>query len=128
MEKGRQLYHSVSDSVAADYPQLKTAILEKFCLKVKTYQTNLRKTKHCECDGEIFKQFVTRLSIYLTRWTETAGKKNTYKDLVDLLLREQFMSSVIQETATFSRERVPKTIEEAGELVQIYREARPKTV
>ena len=52
------------------------------------------------------------------RWIDTAGKK-TYKDLVDLLLLEQFMSSVTQETATFIKERVPKTVEEAGELVQI---------
>ena len=124
MEKARQLYHSISDSVAVDYPQLKTALLEKFCLTAKTYRTKLRKTK--QCNGEIFKQFVTRLSIYLTRWIDMAGKKKTYKDWVDLLLLEQFMSSVPQETVTFIRERVPKTAEEAGELVQIYREAHPK--
>ena len=31
-EKALQLYHSVDDGVAADYPQLKTALLEKFSL------------------------------------------------------------------------------------------------
>ena len=52
-----------------------------------------------------------------------AGKEKTYEDLRDLLLLEQFMSSVPQETATFIRERVPKTVDEAGEFAQIYKEA-----
>ena len=75
MAKARQQYHSISNSVADDYPQLKTALLEKFCLKAKTYQTNLRKTKHC--DGEIFKQFVTRLTIYLAGGSILQGRKPT---------------------------------------------------
>ena len=52
-----------------------------------------------------------------------AGKEKTNEDLTDLLLLEQFMSSVPRETATFIRERVPKTVDEAGEFAQIYKEA-----
>ena len=121
--KALQLYHSVDDGVAADYPQLKTALLEKCCLTAETYRTKLRKAK--PRDGEIFKQFVARLGVCLTRWVDMAGKEKTYEDLADLLLLEQFMSSVPQETATFIRERVPKTVDEAGELAQIYKEAHP---
>ena len=121
--KALQLYHSVDDGVAADYPQLKTALPEKFCLTAETYRTKLRKAK--PRDGEIFKQFVARLSVYLTRWVDMAGKEKTNEDLTDLLLLEQFMSSVPRETATFIRERLPKTVDEAGEFAQIYKEANP---
>ena len=73
--------------------------------------------------GETAHQFVARLQRYFNRWVDMSGCVKDYKDLGDLLIREQFVNTCSAEMALFLRERVPKNISEMVKFADQYLEA-----
>ena len=58
--------------------------------------------------AETASQFMSRLSIYFSRWIGMAKVGQTYDDLRDKMLREQFLLMCHDDLATFLKERMPE--------------------
>ena len=120
--KALEVYNGLVDDEATSYEALTNALRAHFRLTPERYREKLRNSKRLE--GETFQQFVVRLETFLKRWLTLSEKKETFEDLKDLILREQLMSVVPADLATFIRERNPATIQDAAGLAQHYVEAR----
>ena len=120
--KALEVYNGLVDEEATSYEALTNALRAHFHLTPERYREKLRNSKRLE--GKTFQQFVVRLETFLKRWLTLSEKKETFEDLKDLILREQLMSVVPADLATFIRERDPATVRDAAVLAQHYVEAR----
>ena len=119
--KGLQVYTSMPQEYAEDYPALKAALLKRYELTEEGFRNKFRLSKPEK--GETVFQFVSRLSRYFKRWTELSEISKTFTALQDLMIREQFLSACSTEMALFLRERVPKDIPEMTKLAEQFLEA-----
>ena len=120
--KAREVYSLMSDEKAADYDQLKNALLNRFKFTADEYRKRFREAKRQP--QETPQEFATKLELSLTRWQELAGKNNTYEDLRDLILLEKYIEGVAYEMAKFILEHEPKTLEEAVRYALLFESAR----
>jgi transposase InsO family protein len=120
--KAREAFDQLPLEETSNYDALKTALLFLFQSTPDTYRSKFRSVR--KAGNETFPQFVHRLTELLKRWVCLAGKKEEFKDLCDLIVQEQLLSSVTDDLALFIRERSPKTATEAAECAQRFVEAR----
>lgn len=66
---------------------------------------------------------MARLENYFSRWLELGKVKNTFKDVVDLMLREQFLNICNKELSLFLRKHDCKSAEKLTELADKFLEA-----
>ena len=119
--KGLQVFSSMPSDEALQYDVLKKALLKRYEMTEEGFRNKFRHTKPEQ--GETAHQFVARLQRYFDRWVDMSGCVKEYKDLADLLIREQFVNTCSAEMALFLRERVPKNISEMVKLAEQYLEA-----
>ena len=119
--KGLQVYTSMPQEYAEDYPALKAALLKRYELTEEGFRNKFRLSKPEK--GETVFQFVSRLSRYFKRWTELSEISKTFTALQDLMIWEQFLSACSTDMALFLRERVPKDIPEMTKLAEQFLEA-----
>ena len=119
--KGLQVFSSMPSDEALQYDVLKKALLKRYEMTEEGFRNKFRHTKPEQ--GETAHQFVARLQRYFNRWVDMSGCVKEYKDLADLLIREQFVNTCSAEMALFLRERVPKNISEMVKLAEQYLEA-----
>ena len=119
--KGLQVFSSMPSDEALQYDVLKKALLKRYEMTEEGFRNKFRHTKPEQ--GETAHQFVARLQRYLNRWVDMSGRVKKYKDLANLLIREQFVNTCSAEMALFLRERVPKNISEMVKLAEQYLEA-----
>ncbi len=120
---GRALlvYSSLDDMDADDYDILKEAILKRYALTEEGFRVKFRNAK--PEGSESPSQYVTRMWNYLNRWIELSGTKKEYGDVIDLLLREQFLKSVSKDLAIFLKIRKPHDVSEMARIAEQYTEA-----
>ena len=119
--KGLQVFSSMPSDEALQYDVLKKALLKRYEMTEEGFRNKFRHTKPEQ--GETTHQFVARLQRYFNRWVDMSGCVKEYKDLADLLIREQFVNTCSAEMALFLRERVPKNISEMVKLAEQFLEA-----
>ncbi|XP_072048962.1 LOW QUALITY PROTEIN: uncharacterized protein [Amphiura filiformis] len=119
--KGLEVYSSLDDMDADDYDILKEAILRRYELTEEGFRKKFRTAK--PENSETPSQFITRMWNYLNRWVELSGIEKEYADLIDLLLREQFLLSINKDLAVFLKERHPGDVSEMSKLADQYTEA-----
>ena len=90
------------------------------------FRLKFRQTK-CE-NGETPTQFVVRLSMYLSRWSELAQCENDYTKMYEMILKEQFLSTREKDLFTHLREKPHATIDELTQIAGAYLEARSRTL
>ena len=104
-----------------NYDMLKAASLKRYELTEEGFK---RRYKRCRPDsGETFQQFTSRLKNYFTRWIDMSGINKTYEGLADLILRDQLAFICNRDLELFLREREPKSLEQASELADQFKEA-----
>ena len=118
---GLQVYSSMSADTVNDYMALKKALLKRYELTAEGFRTKFRDCKPEK--GETAFQFVARITRYLDRWTEMSEVNETFDDLKDLLVREQFIQSCAPSMAVFLKERAPKNVQELTQFAEQYIEA-----
>ncbi len=121
--KALDVYALLPIEQAMEYDAVKTALLKRYDLTEDGFKSKFRDAK--PESGETFSQFSVRLSSYLDRWVSMSKSDQTYEDLYDLMIREQFVSTCNRELALFLKERIPKSIAQMAQLADQYREARP---
>ena len=108
------VYSRLPDSAAADYKQLKQALLKKYNLTDKGYRLKFRQERQ-EMD-EISSQFIARFLNYVKKWMSLAEVDDTSPARVrDLFVREQFLEACPQDLAAFLRAKPLKSLEEVTE-------------
>ena len=117
--KALDVYSSLDDIDADDYDILKEAILKRYELTEEGFRLKFRNAK--PEDSETPSQYTTRMWNYLNRWVELSSCKKEYADLIDLLLREQFIKSVNKDLAIFLKERKPHDASEMAKFAEISR-------
>ena len=105
----------------SDYDKIILALQKRFQLTEQGYKIKFRTSRPER--GETPTQFVARLSEYFHRWIELSKINKDYKELVDLLLREQFIVSCSMELSTYLKEHRCSSIDHMAELAEAYTEA-----
>ena len=108
------VYSRLPDSAAADYKQLKQALLKRYTLTDEGHRLKFRQERP-ERD-ESPSQFIARLLNYVKKWMSLAEVDDTSPAQVrDLFVREQFLEACPQDLAAFLREKPLKSLEEVTE-------------
>lgn len=120
---GRAL--EVFTSMPADdlnnYELLKSSLLKRYQLTAEGFRRKFRESQPEE--GESIFQFVSRLTRYFQNWMDLGGAKNTYEDVKDMIIKEQFMNMCSSGLVIFLKERVPKDTKEVVKLAEQFVEA-----
>ena len=120
--KALDVYALMPVEEALNYDMLKAALLKRYELTEEGFK---RRYKRCRPDsGETFQQFTSRLKSYFTRWIDMSGINKTYEGLADLILRDQLAFICNRDLELFLRGREPKSLEQASELADQFKEAR----
>ena len=116
-----QTLHSLQDRT---FTALRDALFKRFKYTEEGFHEMFRKT--CFKEGEDFGNYVKRLVIGKDRWFENAGvKKDDFKSLADLVLKEQIYESCSAELVTLLKERDPKTTSSILSLAEQFQTAQP---
>ena len=116
-----QILHSLQDK---SYNALRDALFKRYKYTEEGFHDRFRKTNPRE--GEDFGNYVNRLVIARDRWLESAGvKKDDFKGLSDLVLKEQIYESCSSELVTFLKERDPKDTNKIVSLAEQFQTAHP---
>ena len=109
--RAMDVYTRMSDADASDYDKLKKALLTRYNYTEDGYRKRFREaTPETE---ETPDQFVIRLKNYLAKWLELSGSSpDNFDALVDLIVKEQFISACSEDLAMYLFERGPKDLVE----------------
>ena len=117
--KAQQAYAAMEPARAADYAEVKTAILCRYDISEETYRQRFRVTTRKE--GETYQELATRTEDLMEKWLKSC---KTVKDVKQRFAVEQFLTSLPAEIRIWVRERDPKTCAAAGELAHTFVQAR----
>ena len=121
------MYSRLSEEAAKDYDKGKIALMKRYDLNEDGYGRKFRASKP-EVD-ESPEQFIVRLDRYLLRWLELSNTARDFeglKDLIDLIVKEQFIDSCPKDLAIHLRERAPETLAKIAKIAEQYLEAHVK--
>lgn len=120
--KALDTYSRLSDDDALDYDKVKEAILKRYSLTGEGFRKKFRSAK--PESGETAEQFIKRIRSYLEKWIDLSGRKQTFDDVVQLLLIEQVYTMCSKDMETFIRERKPENLTEFIDFADRFIEAR----
>ena len=116
-----EVYRRLGKDDSDSYDKLKKALLKRYELTEEGFRNKFRDTKIMK--GETATQFMDRLKNYYERWVDFGEIEKSYDALLDLMLREQFVSNCNKSLAVFLKERTPKNSKEMASLAEQYVEA-----
>ncbi|XP_063613940.1 uncharacterized protein LOC134787153 [Penaeus indicus] len=119
--KALDTYQHLSPVEARDFERVKEALLRCFQCTAEGYRQRFRTSKFHK--NETASQFANRLKNNLTRWVELAGCEQTYVDVFDLMLTEQFLNACDKSMVLFLKEHDFKTFNEMIRYAELYMEA-----
>ena len=121
--KAAQIYTSLSADITSNYDSLKKALLTGFNKTPDGYRLEFRNAKIST--GETFLQFSFNLTRLFQAWLEASGVGQTFDDLKDFMILDQFLSSLHPDLRVFLKERSPKALAEAIKLANDWTSAHP---
>ncbi|XP_076062497.1 uncharacterized protein LOC143037823 [Oratosquilla oratoria] len=121
--KAADMYISLSPEITKDYELLKKALLSGFNKTPDGYRVDFRNAKISP--GETFLQFSFQLTRLFQAWLDSSEVGNTFNDLKDFMILDQFLSSLHPDLRAFIKERRPSTLTEAIRLADDWTSAHP---
>ena len=121
--KAQQVYASLPPDDAKSYDAVNVAILRRYNINEETYRLQFRSLQPKEEESP--KELMTRLEDLATRWTR---ETTTHKELLDLVVREQFLSVLPADVRVAVMERKPKDCKEASQFAENYLQARAMSI
>ena len=119
--KALEVYSRLSSVEANDYHALKSALLRRYQLTEEGLKKKFYGSK--PEFGESCTQYMVRLESQLEKWLSATKIEKTYKDVVDLLVREQFLSSCDSNMAVHLREKQVEGNSDLAKLAERYMDA-----
>ncbi|XP_076041374.1 uncharacterized protein LOC143025500 isoform X2 [Oratosquilla oratoria] len=121
--KAADMYISLSPEITKNYELLKKALLSGFNKTPDGYRVDFRNAKISP--GETFLQFSFQLTRLFQAWLDSSEVGNTFNDLKDFMILDQFLSSLHPDLRAFIKERRPSTLTEAIRLADDWTSAHP---
>ena len=115
--KALDVYSRLGKNEVDDYEKLKVALLKRYDLSEEGFRN---KFSNSRIDGETPSQFMDRLQNYLERWIEFSEIELTYDGIIDLLIREQFLSTCNKSLSVFLKERTQKCVKDMAFYAEQY--------
>ncbi|XP_068211718.1 uncharacterized protein [Palaemon carinicauda] len=116
--KALDIYTSLSDDVTSDYASLKEALLKGFKKTSDWYRTAFKTAK---MDSKsTYEQYLNILFRNFDLWINNLRITEDYKDLRNIIVCDQFMSTLPKEMRLFLKERKPRTPEDYSSLGDTY--------
>ena len=124
--KGRALsvFGALSETRADDYEEVKGAILREYQLVPETYRVRFRSYRKQPHSSYV--EYAREKRTKLEQWLR-AKQVTEFKDLVELVLVEEFLGTVPKEVSIYVNEKDVADVEEAAILADKYSMARPST-
>ncbi|XP_068240734.1 uncharacterized protein [Palaemon carinicauda] len=119
--KALETYQHLSPVEAKDFDSVKEALLRCFQCTSEGYRLRFRNCKFFK--NETAQQFGNRLKNNLKRWVELADCEETFDDLFDLMLIEQFLNACDKDMVVFLKEHEMKTFDQVVKYAEMYMEA-----
>ena len=110
--KAQQAYAALAPEDVGSYDAVKTAILRRYNINEETYRQRFRKMRP--------KELLTRLKDLATRWTKECTSQ---EELLDVMLKEQFLMILPEAVRISVIEQNPKNSEEASKFAHSYIQA-----
>jgi hypothetical protein len=108
--KALDVYTRLPVEEAENYEVLKTALLKRYEKTEEGYRKLFYSARVETGEGQ--HQFIVRLGSYLMKYVEFSGVEKNFEDLMDLLIREQYLNTCSKELEMFLRERSIKKLDE----------------
>ena len=121
--KAQQAYAALPPDEAKTYSTVKEAILRWYDIHEETYRQRFRKLR--PKGGESPQELITRLKDLATRWARESKSRD---ELLDLIVREQFLAILPEDARVAVIERQPKDCEEAGRVGSNFLQARSMSI
>ena len=115
--KAQEAYSALSVTDSVSYKLVKEAVLKVYEMVPEAYRQRFREGR--KEDKQSYLEFARELVITFNRW-RTASSVGNFEELCDLVLLEQFKSSVPCPIATYITEQQSKTVGEAAALADQY--------
>ena len=122
--KALEVYSRLDKTKAMEYEALKDALLKRYQLTEEGFRKKFR--EETPEVGETPVQFVSRLSNYLTRWLTFAKVGESYDQLFEHIVKEQFISKCDKDVAAYLREKKDVTLDDLTDLAERYMTAHNK--
>ena len=116
------IYHRMPLECANDYDALKEALLKRYSFTAQDFRKRFFNSK--QANSKSAPQFMSRLKHYLFQWIELSKINPSFEDVMDLLLREQFLCSCPRDLSLFLRERSVKNVSSISEWAEVYASSR----
>ena len=115
----QQAYATLNVDDAAQYKQVKAAILRRYDINEETYRQRFRTMRKKE--GEAYVELAIRLQDLLKKWV---AECETVEAVLQKVTTEQLLNTMRAELKIWVGERKPKSASEAGQLAADYMQAR----
>ena len=117
---GRALetFYRLPAEQAEDYALVKAALLQRYQLTEEGFRTKFYEGK--PKTGETGVEYMNRIDHYLTRWMTLGKIQNTYEDLRDLIVREQFLHNCDKDVNIYLREKKLGSSKRVAEFADRY--------
>lgn len=120
--KAQQAYAALAADAAADYTQLKEAILARYDVNQETYRQRFRAAKLKT--GETTRELCVRLGDLVTKWTKDC---DLVEALRDLMVMEQLVGTMAKDVRVWVTEHKPDSSARAAHLADDYLQARKQS-
>ena len=115
--KAQRIYAALSDTEARDYEVLKKAVLRAYELVPEAYRQRFRNWRRSNAQSHV--EFAKDQEVHFDKWCR-AQEAETFEELRELVLLEQFKNCVSVEIRTFLDERNPQSFAEAARVADQY--------
>ncbi|XP_068213402.1 uncharacterized protein [Palaemon carinicauda] len=112
------VYGRLSDDDAKDYEILKKALFRRYDLTEEGFRKKFRNTPPEE--GESPAQFIVKLKNFLKKWMEQAGAYETFAELQQLVIKEQFINAVSNALEVHLKEKAPANLDDLAKAAEQY--------
>lgn len=116
--KALSIYTSLSDDVTSNYDLLKGAILKGFRRTSEWYRTEF---KTCKMESSFtYEQYLNKLFRYFDLWVDSLQVTEDYDNLRNVIVCDQFMSTLPKEMRLYVKERKPSSPAEFSSLADTF--------
>ncbi|XP_068205257.1 uncharacterized protein [Palaemon carinicauda] len=112
------IYGRLSDDDAKDSEILKKALFRRYDLTEEGFRKKFWNTP--PEDGESPAQFIVKLKNFLKKWMEQAGAYETFAELQQLMIMEQFINVVSNALEVHMKEKAPASLDYLAKAVEKY--------
>ena len=113
-----EAFNSMSQENATNYKALKALLQVRYQLTEEGFRNQFYDSKPRQ--GEPAEEFMTRLTRYLSKWMVLGDVKETFDELKDLIVREQFLRSLNKDMYLYLREKKLGTSKQVIEYADRY--------